>query len=103
MWFLSPSVPLYDPPKIKELVDVVKTVGDWYTMGLKLGVTTQNLDSLKDIPQPDKQKGGMFKFWMDKLKDQGKDPTWQNILEVLRELGIKNPIQTIERRYSEFV
>ena len=81
----------------------MKTVGDWYTMGLKLGVTTQNLDSLKDIPQPDKQKGGMFKFWMDELKDQGEKPTWQRILDVLRELGIKNPIQIIEKRYSEFV
>jgi len=103
LWFLSTSDCLYDPPRIKELVAVVKTVGDWYTMGLKLGVTTQNLDSLKDIPQPDKQKAGMFKFWMDELKDQGEKPTWQRILDVLRELGIKNPIQIIEKRYSEFV
>lgn len=72
-------------------------------MGLKLGMTTQNLDSLKTIQEANQQKAEMFKIWMDELRYKGEGPTWQHILEVLKELGIKNPIQIIERRYSELI
>ena len=68
-------------------------------------MTTQNLDSLKDIRAPDKQKAEMFKVWMELLKEEDQEvkPTWQHVLDVLKQLDIKNPIQIIERRYSEFV
>lgn len=86
------------------MVTALKSVADWYTIGLKLGVAIQDLDEIKTIQGGgQKKKEAMFESWIQELRRNGEEPTWQRILDVLTKLVIEKPIQDIKRRYRECV
>ena len=64
----------------------------------------QDLDEIKTIQGGgQKKKEAMFESWIQELRRNGEEPTWQHILDVLTKLVIEKPIQDIKRRYRECV
>ena len=101
--YISASIrigPLYDPPEVDELVASMKTVGDWYTMGLKLGIPTHELDSIKSERSVANQKRRMFNIWLEEAEEAEETPTWDDIIVILKDLGISRPAENIQKRYS---
>lgn len=92
----APGLPLLDPPFEDDVLDSLKSVGDWYTIGLRLEMPTLVLDEIKTNKEIREQKREMIRKW---LRDTN-GPSWRHILGILDGLGLTRPAQDIRNRYA---
>ena len=65
-------------------------MGPWYTVGLKLGVRTE------DVDRQDKAReilGGWLRSFTE-------EPSWGEVAEVLESKGFSKPAEDIRKRYG---
>lgn len=84
------------------LVQVFKGVRDWYTVGLKLNLTTDDLDVIKSFHVRE-QLPEVFRLWLQSCSEKGTQPSWRRVAEVLEELNIYKPLREIRDRYSMYI
>lgn len=92
---------LYDPPNKEDVTQLLYMVTDWYSVGLKLGLPTDELDEIRYGGGPREQKKLLAGVWLEAVRRKGEEPTWQRLLAVLAELKMIRAVESINKRYSE--
>ena len=95
--------PLYDPPSKEDLTQLLYMVTDWYSVGLKLGLTTDELDEIRYGGGPREQKKQLARVWLEAMRVRGEQPTWQKLRTVLAELKMVRAVENIDKKYSEWL
>lgn len=93
---------LYDPPEEEQFAVIMKGVRDWYTIGLKLNIPTDDLDGIKDENPTSayEQKKGLLRVWKSQVQSEGGKPKWQDILDAVKALGITKAVKMIDDCYG---
>ena len=78
---------------------VLYSVVDWYTVGLKLGVPTDELDEIRCAGRPKEQKKALARAWLE--EKQGKSPSWLHLRTILSEMKMVKAVEIIDKRFSE--
>ena len=89
-------MPLFDPPLENDVLDSLRSIGDWYTIGLRLDLSTLVLDEIKENRGIREQKREMIRKWLQVTNE----PSWKHILGILDGLGLTRPAQVIRDRYG---
>lgn len=74
---------------------------DWYSVGLKLGLPTVELDEIRYGGSPREQKKKLAGVWLEAIQKQGESPTWGKLCTILEELKMVRAVEIIDKRYSE--
>ena len=93
---------LYDPPSKEDVAHLLYMVTDWYSVGLKLGLPTAELDEIRYGGSPREQKKLLAGVWLEAVRRRGEEPTWQMLRTVLAELKMIRAVESINKRYSEW-
>lgn len=94
------SKPFYDPPSSECLEELLRNVNTWYTVGLKLGVPTDELDDVNSKwprSQDNLKRREMFEKWLQSFDEE---PSWAEVAEVLERQGFSKPAEDIRKRYG---
>jgi len=84
--------------KLKDLVNELKDVVDWFTFGYYLGLGTAALQTVKrDRGDVDSCRREMLSVWMREY-----EPTWYKVVAALVEMKMYNLAVTIASKYSKF-
>ena len=83
------------------MTQLLYMVTDWYSVGLKLGLPTDELDEIRYGGGPREQKKLLAGVWLEAVRRKGEEPTWQRLLAVLAELKMIRAVESINKRYSE--
>ena len=72
-----------DRPKLKDLVNSVRGVTDWYGLGLQLDLPVETLNEIRSDPDSSLRMTLMLSKWLDY------DPaaSWQKLADVLTTMG----------------
>ena len=89
-------------PTKDDIASVLVSVTDWYSVGLKLGVPTSELDGIRYCGGPTEQKRKLAQLWLDVLREKGESPTWERIRTILEELKMVRAVDKINQLYSEY-
>ena len=84
---------LYDPPSSEFLEKLLRKAGPLYTVGLKLGVPTDQLD---DVDTQD-QRREMLDVWLQSFTEE---PSWGEVAATLARKGFSKPAEDIRKRYG---
>ena len=82
------------------LVDAVRSVSDWHSLGLHLDLTMGKLKEIKRIHHVDGEeriKAEMFDVWLKSCPDA----SWHDLLTALNEIGEKRVAKEVETRYCK--
>ena len=94
-----------DPPNVEEVAEVLYSVTDWYSVGLKLGVPTTELDDIRCTGGSKEKKKALARVWLEQGSngegEQGESPSWSCLHTVLSELNMVKAVELIDKRFSE--
>ena len=93
---------LYDPPDKEDVASLLYMVTDWYSVGLKLGLPTAELDEIRYGGSPREQKKILAGVWLDAMRRRGETPSWNKLRTILTELKMVRAVESINKRYSEY-
>ena len=81
--------------RILQSIDTV--VGEWYRLGLELGVPVSTLETIKYNHPKDVEtcKGEMLQQWLKQPC-----PSWFSLVEALNEIGLKRTANRISEKFS---
>ena len=85
---------------MKLLVDAVRSVSDWHSLGLHLDITVRKLKEIDRIYRVDGEeriKAEMFDVWLK----SSPDTPWHDLVTALNEIGEKRVAQEVESRYCK--
>ena len=96
----------YDRPTVEETVTVLRTVTDWYTVGVKLGLPTEELDNIRcsggSAPE---QKRKLARLWLEEEEEeeerQWESPSWDKLRIVLNQQKMIRAVNSIDKLRSE--
>ena len=85
-------------PTLAELIDI--PVLDWFTLGLKLGLSSYNLDTIQeDYPRGNKAcKRVMFHQWLKRDVDS----SYKKLIYALEEMGEFKIASDLRKQYGEY-
>ena len=92
---------LYDPPNKEDVAQLLYMVTDWYSVGLKLGLPTAELDEIRYGGSLKEQKKLLAGVWLEAMRKRGEELTWQKLRTVLAELKMIRAVESINKRYRE--
>ena len=88
---MSPS------PTLKDLAIIPIEGTQWYSLGIRLGVQHNVLDSIEArYSNPNRRKREMFKRWLDITPN----PSWNTLLAALDEIGATEISECVQREYD---
>ena len=94
-----------DPPNVEDVAEVLYSVTDWYSVGLKLGVPTTELDDIRCTGSSKEKKKALARVWLEQGSDgggeQGESPSWSHLHTVLSELNMIKAVDLINKGFSE--
>ena len=98
-----PSIHYYnypgEPISVKLLVDAVRNVSDWHSLGLHLDLTMSKLMQIQRIHHAhgeERIKAEMFDVWLNSCPDA----SWHQLVTALKAIGERRVAKEIESRYS---
>ena len=86
-------------PSSSQFLVELKTVTEWYLLGVHLGVPTQDLDDIDTRFGPSKGAKVCLAKVYEKYKDQHGSPSWEVILEALKEIDKTALADAISKKY----
>ena len=72
-----------DRPKLKDLVNAVRKVTDWYGLGLQLDLPVETLNTIRSDPDSSLRMTLMLSKWLD----YDKAASWQKLADALTTMG----------------
>ena len=83
-------------PKVGDLSSELKTVTDWHTLGIHLGLQTYELMQIeRDHHGNERQKQEMLDLWLRRKPDAG----WRDVVSALEEMEENRVAESIRRNY----
>ena len=85
---------------MKLLVDAVRNVSDWHSLGSHLDLTMSKLKQLQSIHHAhgeERIKAEMFDVWLKSCPDA----SWDKLVTALNEIGEKRVANKVESRYCK--
>lgn len=84
-------------PSLRELIDVLGSVVDWYVLGLHLGLRSQQLKQIEveNRGEISRCKVEMLDCWLQ----TDFNPTWKAITDALSRMGEHIAAMEIEKKY----
>ena len=82
------------------LVDAVRSVSDWHSLGLHLDITVRKLKEIDRIYRfggEERIKVEMFDVWLESCPDA----SWHDLVTALNAIGEKRVAQEVELRYCK--
>lgn len=76
------------------------SVTDWYTVGLKLGLPTAELDDIRSANGARQQKKMLARVWLCEMRERGETPKWAVLQAILAELNMNKAVAAIEKLCS---
>ena len=77
------------------------SVTDWYTVGLRLGLPTAELDDIRSTSGGAKQQKKMLaRVWLDKVREQRETPKWTTLRDILIKLNMNKAVDAIDELCS---
>ena len=97
---LSPSADLLFPMElIKVLTALEPVVGDWYMLGLHLGLSSSVVDTIeRDYHTTPERKKRMVQRWMSTPQ---LCPSWCSLVKALRKVGLNTAAERISKEHSK--
>ena len=86
------------PLTVSQLLIACKSVTDWHTLGIHLGLTTSQLDNIHQTYHAngvDRLKTAMFDAWLKSCAS-----SWDNLITALKAMGEHTVASNIEAVYS---
>ena len=88
---------MYDRPTLKDLAIIPIEASQWYSLGIKLGLQKDVLDSLEEnYSNPTRRKREMFKKWLEGTPDV----SWNPLLTALEAMGAAEISERIRMEYN---
>ena len=90
---------LFPMELIKVLRDLEPVVGEWYMLGLHLGLSDSVVDTIeKDYHTTPERKKRMVQRWMSAPQ---LCPSWYSLVKALRKVGLNTAAGEISKEYSK--
>lgn len=85
-----------EPPEIRSLSLLLASVYNWENLGVKLGITMQKLQEIKQQYHDDLEmcKNRLYDMWLR----QTTEPSWREIVDALEQIEENNLADKIRRR-----
>ena len=84
-------------PTLKDLAIIPIQGTQWYSLGIRLGVQHDVLDSIEArCSNPNRCKREMFKRWLDITPN----PSWDTLLAALDEIGATEISECVQKEYD---
>ena len=92
--YFPPTAPV--TPNLKDLINELKSVSDWYSLGVNLNFQRHQLNEIeRNYRGDDKRcKTEMLGFWLDSTT-----PTWKAVADALRLMEAHMVADNIQRKY----
>lgn len=90
----------YGPPNEDEIASVLYSVTDWYTVGLRLGLPTGELDDIRSHSGAKQQKKMLARMWLDRARERGETPKWSTLRAILTMLNMIKAVDAIDELCS---
>ena len=92
-----------DVPKVGKLSSELKTVTNWYQLGINLGLQVYELKQIeRDFQGNERRKQEMLDLWLRRNRDAG----WRDVVSALRQMGENRVAESMRQNYvggeSEF-
>ena len=84
---------------VKDLLEAVRDVPDWHTLGTELGLPRGQLREIEvqhNIQGAARQKSAMFDRWLARCLDA----SWQKLAEALDRMGEEGAADAVRRKYG---
>ena len=89
---------LYPVPELLDLVRELRSVNNWKTFGLYLGIKIEKLNAIEmERPTIDERRTMMLEEWQNNMI-----PTWSAVVQALVGMGMRRLACNLAQKHGEF-